>query len=125
MLSLHVDMKIAVHTAARDEIDAAGASGYVDIVDSEAVVLATIPLTYPCGTVSGTTGQLTITPSGSDEAAANGGVADHADICDKDGKKLLVLSCSAGATPIADTCVLDSLTIVEGAPVEATSITIG
>ena len=125
MLSIHVDMKVAVHTAARDAIDAAGASGYVNLVDAEAVVLATIPLTYPCGTVSGTTGQLTITPNGRDKAAANGGFADHADICDKNGKKLLVLSCAEGSSPVADSCVLDSRTIVEGAPVEAISITIG
>ena len=125
MLTIHVDMKIAVHTAAKVAIDAAGAAGRVDIVDEENVVLATVPLTYPCGTVSGTTGQLTVTPDGRDESAANGGVAHHADICDKDGKKLLVLSCVEGASPVADACVLAVLTVVENAPFEITSITIG
>ena len=53
------------------------------------------------------------------------GTADHADICDAAAKILIVLSCAAGVTPVADTCILTTLSIVAGAPVEGVSLTIG
>lgn len=124
-VTIHVDVLTAAHTAVLGEIDAAGATAYVDIRDSGNVLLSTLPLNFPAGTVDPLTGQLTMTWGPRDEAAAATGTADHAEICDAAAKVLFTLSCAEGVAPVADTCVLSTLSIVQDAPVEGVSITIG
>lgn len=124
-LSIPLATKIAVHTAIKNLIDADASPGYVEIKDASDDVLSTLPLDYPCGTVSGTTGQLVIDIGARDEEAALGGTAATADICDGAGTVVFTLDCSAGTAPVADTAILTSLTIVAGAPVEINSLTIG
>ena len=124
-VSFHADLLVAAHTAVLGEIDGAGATAYVEIRDVSDVLLSTLPLDFPAGTVDAGTGQLTCVFGLPDLEAAATGTADHADICDAAAKILITLSCEAGVTPVADACVLTTLSIVQGAPVEGVSLTIG
>ena len=49
---------VAAHTAFKNLIDAGAGPGTIKIRNDTDVLLATIVLTDPCGTVNGTTGQL-------------------------------------------------------------------
>lgn len=63
-------------------IDAAGPSGSLKLL-AGATIISTIPLTVPCGTVSG--GVLTFTGDLSDVSADNTGFVDSGAIYDKNG----------------------------------------
>lgn len=117
---------IAVHTAGKTTIDAGGAAGKLEIYSAAGTRLSTLPLSYPCGTVSGTTGQLTITFGARDEQAEASGTAAYAKVLTSASLVLIDnIPCAAGTSAVADTCVLTSLTITQGAPVEGVSFTIG
>ncbi len=120
---IHVDLLVALHTTVKEAIDD-GTAGSVKVKDASDVVLATIPLSYPCGTVNGTTARLTIV-GGVDSNPTGGGNASHGYICDSTGKELIKLPAVAGTTPVDDCIMLDSLTVVAGIPLEMVSCTIG
>lgn len=124
-VSFNPELLVAAHTAVLGELDIGGATAYVEIRDISNVLLSTLPLDFPSGTVDAGTGQLTCVFGLPDLSADATGTADHADICDANARVLITLSCAAGVTPVADTCVLTTLSIVQGAPVEGVSLTIG
>jgi len=117
--------KIAAHTALRDLIDSGAGAGSIAIRSSADVLLAEIPLTDPCGTVNGTTGQLTITTSANEESAPASGTAAYAEIRDGDDDVHLALPCQAGTSAVSGFCVIDTLAISLGGPVAIISATIG
>ena len=116
---------VAAHTAFKDLIDAGAGAGSIKIRDAADVLLAQIPLTDPCGTVNGTTGQLTITPSGRDESADATGTAAYGEFCDSAGLVHLSLPAQAGSAAVSGKIVINSLPIVAGGPVEVLSATVG
>ena len=116
---------VAAHTSFRDLIDSGSAAGFVRVRDASDVLLAQIPLDDPCGSVNGTTGQLTFAFDGRDESANAGGTAAYAEFCDSDGDVHLALPAQAGSTAVAGKIVLNTLTIVAANPVEILSATIG
>ena len=116
---------VAAHTAFKDLIDAGAGAGSIKIRDAADVLLAQIPLTDPCGTVNGTTGQLTITPSGGDESADATGTAAYGEFCDSAGLVHLSLPAQAGSAAVSGKIVINSLSIVAGGPVEVLSATVG
>jgi hypothetical protein len=116
---------VAAHTAFKDLIDAGVAGGSIKIRDAADVLLATIPLTDPCGTVNGTTGQLTITPAGRDESADASGTAAYGEFCDSTGAVYLSLPAQAGSSAVLGKLVINTLSIVAGGPVEVLSATVG
>ena len=116
---------VAAHTAFKDLIDAGAGAGSIKIRDAADVLLAQIPLTDPCGTVNGTTGQFTITPSGRDESADATGTAAYAEFCDSNGLVHLSLPAQAGSAAVSGKIVINSLSIVAGGPVEVLSATVG
>lgn len=116
--------KVAANTAFRDTVDSGSGAGSLKVRDSADVLLATIPLDDPCGTVNGTTGQLTLDFPAAANAVANG-TAAYGEICDSDGDVHLALPCQAGGTPVSGKLVLNTLAIISGAPVEVVSATIG
>ena len=116
---------IAAHTSFRDLIDSGSGAGFIRIRDSADVQLAQIPLTDPCGTVNGTTGQLTITMSGRDESADASGTAAYGEFCNSDGTVYLSLPAQAGTAAVSGYIVINTLTIVAGGPVEVLSAVIG
>lgn len=116
---------VAAHTSFRDLLDAGSGAGSINIRDAADVLLATIPLTSPCGTVDGTTGQLTITPDGRDESADASGTAAYGEFCDADGAVHLSLPTQAGSGVVSGKLVINTLYIVAGGPVEVLSATVG
>ena len=116
---------VAANTSFRDLIDSGSGAGSVKIRDSADVLLAQIPLTDPCGTVNGTTGQLTITASARDESADATGTAAYGEFCDSTGAVHLALPAQAGGTAVSGKIVINTLSIIAGAPVELVSATIG
>ena len=120
-----VAAQIAAHAAFRDLLDAGGLAGAVQIKDDDDVLLAEIPLTYPCGTVDALTGRLTITPDGRDEEADASGTAAYAEFCDSNGVVHLSLPAQAGSSAVVGKLVINTLSIVAGGPVEVLSATVG
>ena len=116
---------IAAHTSFRDLIDSGSAAGFVRIRDSADVLLAQIPLSDPCGTVSGTTGQLTFSVAGPDTSADASGTAAYGEFCDSDGDVHLALPAQAGTSAVSGKIVLNVLAVVAGSPFYLLSATIG
>jgi hypothetical protein len=116
---------VAAHTSFRDLIDSGSGAGFVRIRTSADALLAQIPLSDPCGTVNGTTGQLTFSFSGRDESADANGTAAYAEFCDSDGDAHLALAAQAGSVAVSGVIVLNTLSILSGGPVEIISATIG
>ncbi len=115
---------IAAHTSFKDLIDI-GTAGSIKIRDAADVLLAQVPLSDPCGTVNGTTGQLAFSMSGPDTSADASGTAAYAEFCDSAGLVHLSLPAQAGAVAVAGKIVLNTLSIVAGGPVAVLTATIG
>ena len=120
-----VAARVAAHTALRDLIDAGSSAGYIAVRGDALQLLAMIPLADPCGTVNGTTGQLTLSIAGSDTSADATGTAAYAEVCDSTGAAHLSLPAQAGTTWVAGKIVLNSLSIVAGTEVSILSAVIG
>lgn len=116
---------VAAHTSFRDLIDSGSGAGSVKIRDASDVLLAQIPLSDPCGSVNGTTGQLTFSIAGPDTGADASGTAAYAEFCDSDGDVHLALPAQSGSSAVSGKIVLNTMTIVAGGPVQVISATIG
>lgn len=116
---------VAAHTAFRDLIDSGTGAGFVRIRDSADALLAQVPLSDPCGTVNGTTGQLTFSIAGPDTSADASGTAAYAEFCDSDGDVHLALPAQQGTTAVSGKIVLNTLSIIAGGTVTIISATIG
>ena len=117
--------KVAAHTAFRDLIDSGSGAGYVTIRSSADVLLSTIPLSDPCGTVNGTTGQLTFSIAGTDASPDATGTAAYGEICTSAGTVHLSLPTEVGTSAVAGKLVINTSSIVIGVPVQILSMTIG
>lgn len=117
--------KVAAHTSFRDLIDSGTGAGLIKVRDASDVLLGTCTCSDPCGTVNGTTGQLTFSAVTGDSSADNGGTAAYVEICDSDGDVHLSLPTQAGTAAVSGKAVLNTLSIVSGGPIEILSITIG
>jgi hypothetical protein len=84
-----------------------------------------VPLADPCGTVNGTTGQLTFSIAGPDTSADASGTAAYGEFCDSDGVVHLSLPAQAGSSAVSGKLVINTLAIVAGGPVGVASATIG
>lgn len=121
-----VAAKVAAHTAFRDLIDGhATQPGQIRVRDAADVLLGTITLADPCGAVSGETGQVTFAPMTRDESGDVGGTIAYVEICDGAGAVHLALPAEAGTAPVAGKAVFNTLTVVAGAPIEISSVTVG
>lgn len=109
---------VAAHTAFRDLIDAGTGAGSIRIRDAADVLLAQIPLTDPCGSVHGSTGQLTLTPAARDESADASGTAAYGEFCDSAGLVHLAMPVQAGGASASGKLILNTTEILAGYPVE-------
>jgi len=116
---------VAAHTSFKTLIDAGSGAGSIKIRDSADVLLAQVPLSDPCGTVNGTTGQLTFSIAGPDTSADASGTAAYGEFCDSDGVVHLSLPAQAGSSAVSGKLVINTLSIVAGGPVGIASATIG
>ena len=115
---------VAAHTSFKDLIDI-GTAGSIKIRDSADVLLAQVPLSDPCGTVNGTTGQLAFSISGPDTSADASGTAAYAEFCDSSGTVHLSLPAQAGTVAVSGKIVLNTLSIIAGGPMGVVTATIG
>jgi hypothetical protein len=113
-------VKTARMTAVRDAIDGGPAAGYIEIgTTGMASVLATIPLSDPCGSV--TDGVLTLDMPKSDTSADAGGTAAAARIRTSAATDVVTgLTVGTSGSDIN----LDSVSITSGQTVTLTSATI-
>lgn len=116
---------VAAQTAFKDLIDSGTGAGFIRIRDSADVLLAQVPLSDPCGSVNGTTGQLTFSISGRDESADATGTAAYAQICDSTGAVHLSLPTQAGTSVVSGKLVMNTLSVISGGPVEILSAVVG
>jgi len=115
---------IAAHTSFKDLIDI-GTAGSIKIRDAADVLLAQIPLSDPCGTVNGTTGQLAFSIAGPDSSADASGTAAYGEFCDSAGLVHLALPAQSGSAAVSGKIVLNTLSIVAGGPVAVLTATVG
>lgn len=115
---------IAAHTALVTVLSGGASTPKMTIHDSSDVLLATITLSDPVGTVNGSTGVLTITQAVRENSAPANGVASYASLRDGDNFVHRSVPCQQGTSPVAGYCVLNSLSIIAGSPVELVSLTV-
>ncbi|MDX9896531.1 MAG: hypothetical protein RBS34_13875 [Desulfofustis sp.] len=116
---------VAAHTAFRDLLDTGAGNATIKIRDASDVLLATITLADPCGSVNGTTGQLTFTVYAREDSAPAGGTAAYGEFCDVAGAVHLSLPAQEGSVAVSGYLVMNTLTVVAAAPVEVSSAVIG
>lgn len=116
---------VEAHTSFKNLIDAGAGAGSIKIRNASDILLATIPLVDPCGTVNGATGRLTFAIAARDESADISGTAAYGEFCDSAGLVHLSLPAAQGAVAVSGQIVLNSLAIVGGSPVEVVSATVG
>ena len=116
---------VAAHTAFKTLIDAGASAGSIKIRSATDVLLAQVPLSDPCGTVNGSTGQLVFAIAGPDASADTGGTAAYAEFCDSAGLVHLALPAQAGGSAVSGYLVINTLSLVAGAAVEVLSATVG
>jgi hypothetical protein len=116
--------KIDANTTFLTLIDTGAGNATIKIRSSADVLLATVTLTDPAGTVNGTTGQLTLTPSATPNAVATG-TAAYAEVCNPAGTVHLSIPAQVGTVAVAGKLVMNTLSIVSGGPVLLQTITIG
>lgn len=115
---------IAAHGAALTLIEGGASDPTIKIRDSSDVLLATAVIDETGSTCSGTTGDITFAILTQEDAAPASGTASYAEICDGDGVVHATMDCVQGSSPVAGNCVMNTLTIVSGAPVDILSATI-
>lgn len=118
----------AAHAAFRDLLDAhATLPASLRIRDGADTLLGEIPLAKPSGTVNAGSGQFIadIDPTPRDEGTVAGGTAAYGELCDGAGVVHLALPCEAGTAPVSGKLVLQTLTVVAGAPIELVSLRVG
>jgi hypothetical protein len=115
---------IAANTGLLSAIDGAATAGEILIRDSADVLLATIVLNDPSGTVDGTTGVLTITAPPQVQATASG-TAAYGEITDGDGVVQLSIPAQEGVVPVSGHVVLNTLTIKKNQVIGLVSMTVG
>lgn len=120
-----VDAIIAAHQSLIDLIDGGATAGKIIVRNSADGILAQIPLADPCGTINGTTGQLTFDIDDPDLSADASGTAAYVEFADSDSTVYLQVPAVTGTTPIAGKVVFNTLNVVEGYPVTMLSFTAG
>lgn len=117
-------VKVDAHTAVRDYIDQGTGAGVLKLYTEADVELVSYTLSDPCGTVNGTTGQLTITAPASANATATG-TCTWCRVTDSDANRAFDLPVQTGTSPVSGYLVLNTDAITTGSPVAILSITIG
>lgn len=115
--------KIAANTAFLGVLDGAETEAKLRLKNGLGVILATILLDDPCGTVNGTTGALTITAASAANISVTGN-AVTAELCDGDNVVHKTMPCISGSAPVAGFCVLRVTQLYVGGTVAIVSLVI-
>ena len=117
-------VKVAAANSLLTLLDEGTGAGSIKLYTDADVLLATIPLNDPAGTVSAG-GVLTLSISGPDTSADAYGTATYCTVCDSDGEVFITVPVVAGDAAISGFFVLSNTYIVGGEPVEVLSAVIG
>lgn len=116
---------VAAHTALLTEmLDDTTAEPTLKLYDSGPVQLAEFVIDDAGSSVAAGTGDITILIATQEDAALASGTAAYLDFCDGDGTVHYRLTCQQGTVAVAGKCVMNSLAIVAGAPVDILSVSI-
>lgn len=118
---------IAAHTAAlATMLDDSSGEPTLKLYDDSVspVQLAEFVIDDTTSAVSGTTGDITIEIATQEDAALDSGTASYLDLCDGADVVHYRMSCQQGTVAVSGKCVMNSLDIVAGAPVDILSYTI-
>lgn len=115
---------VGAHTSLRDLLDAGAGPAELRFRRADDVLLGTVLLSDPCGTVNAGTGVLTITPAGDSTWVAAGEVA-YGELCDSTGAVVLALPAQEGEVAVAGRAVLNTVAASIGGAVVVSSIQIG
>jgi len=115
---------IAAHTALLTLIEDGASDSKIKLYDGSDVLLGEFVIDDATSDVSGVTGDITIEIATQEDAAIAGGTASYITICDGDGDVVYKMSCQQGTEAVAGKCVMNSLTIIQGAPIDVLSCTI-
>ena len=108
-----LSMRIAAGNDKIAQIDSGTGAGYVAIFSDADVELVRKNFSDPCGTVNGTTGEVTLTPTGTQSTAVAGTPA-YALICNSAGTSNSAMPVVQGTAPVAGSMVLNNLSISAG-----------
>lgn len=109
---------VVAHTALLTAL----AGGTVKVRNAADVLLASVTLASPAGTVHGTTGQITLTTAVGTASAA--GTAAYGELCNSAGAVLCAMPCATGTSAAPGYLALNTLTLLAGGAVTITG-TIG
>ena len=115
---------VAAHTSFRDLIDGGAGAGFIRIHSAADVLLATINMADPCGTVNGATGRLTFSIPGGDTVSTSG-TAAYGEFCDSTGAVHLALPAQEGLSAVSGKIVLNTLSLVVGGPLDVVLANVG
>ena len=115
----------AAHTAALAKILAGAGTPKIRIRDSGDVLLAEAIIdTNAANSKVETSGAITLAIATQEDAAPATGTASYAQILDADGTVHAEMDCQQGSSPVSGYCVMNTLSVVQGAPVEVLSVSI-
>ena len=132
-----IDAIEAAHTALLGLIDGAATPGKIKAytgsqpatveTTASGTLLGTIILADPAGTVSGTTGALTMNAAGStrDESADATGTIGYVRVTDGDDVGIMDIPVQAGTEAVSGYAVFNTLSVTSGTPIELVSLVIG
>ena len=117
-------VKVDAHTALRDYIDQGTGAGKLVLYSEADAVLATFTLADPCGTVNGTTGQLTFSAVSSVNGSTSGDCT-WGRFVDSDDNRAFDMPVQEGSSAVSGYIVMNTASIVSGEPVNFISCVIG
>ena len=112
----------ACNQAILDLLDSQEENARITIHTEMDVLLGELLLENPCGSVDLVTGVATLVPGPRLEEAPATGVAAYASIRDGAGHPHRSIPCMQGDSPVPGFCILNSLFVVAGSPVQIMSI---
>jgi hypothetical protein len=124
-ITYSLDALIAAHQEVADLIDGGAGAGKILLRNSSDTLLAEIPLDDPCGTVSPSTGRLTLDIAGPDTSANAAGTVAYAEICDSDDTVVVSMPAQQGSTAVSGSIVMNTLVVTAGGPVNVISASLG
>ena len=117
-------IKVSSQTVLRDALDAGASNAKLFLKDNSDVILSTLFLTDPCGTVNGD-GSLTLTFLGPDTNAAETGTATYGEFTDSDNQVCLTLPVIQGEAPRVGYLVMNTPLILQGGTVSIINAQVG
>jgi hypothetical protein len=119
-----LDVRVAAQTGLLTALDSGTGAAVVRIRSASDVLLGSVSLSDPCGTVSGTTGVLTFSIAGQGTGSASG-TAAYAEFCTSEGDAKLSIPALQGTAAVPGYFVMNSLSVVSGNPLEILSASAG